>query len=374
MNHKTTILPLAMAAAVALAACSGPKPEQLTSCTENPVAKEFLETASYPDGDYSESAMPGFDTLKTAFRKDQPSPITVRWNAPKTPLKDVRLVVSCGKKLTDTLFCIPVDPGADSALVYNLVPGKECAFRVCGLDGKGKEVVLSRGTLQAEGPLRMIYTDALNNVRDLGGWKTADGKTIRYGLIFRGGQLNRQTPPSERDIDLFKRVLGIRNDVDLRWDSELDGGTPDDPSDDLYFTPLGEGVEYVHMPVNLYALGQADTTQWNNLINHMLDKAIAGEPSYVHCAAGADRTGTTCFLLEGVLGVTEESLAKDYELTSFSIYGRRTRNDANSYRHMVTYLLSREGETLRDKFENYFTEYIGISAEKIEAFRAAMLE
>ena len=41
---------------------------------------------------------------------------------------------------------------------------------------------------------------------------------------------------------------------------------------------------------------------------------------------------------------------------------------------MVTYLLSREGETLRDKFENYFTEYIGISAEKIEAFRAAMLE
>ena len=264
MNHKTTILPLAMAAAVALAACSGPKPEQLTSCTENPVAKEFLETASYPDGDYSESAMPGFDTLKTAFRKDQPSPITVRWNAPKTPLKDVRLVVSCGKKLADTLFCIPVDPGADSALVYNLVPGKECAFRVCGLDGKGKEVVLSRGTLQAEGPLRMIYTDALNNVRDLGGWKTADGKTIRYGLIFRGGQLNRQTPPSERDIDLFKRVLGIRNDVDLRWDSELDGGTPDDPSDDLYFTPLGEGVEYVHMPVNLYALGQADTTQWNN--------------------------------------------------------------------------------------------------------------
>ena len=72
--------------------------------------------------------------------------------------------------------------------------------------------------------------------------------------------------------------------------------------------------------------------------------------------------------------MTEESLAKDYELTSFSIYGRRTRNDANSYRHMVTYLLSREGETLRDKFENYFTEYIGISAEKIEAFRAAMLE
>ena len=120
MNHKTTILPLAMAAAVALAACSGPKPEQLTSCTENPVAKEFLETASYPDGDYSESAMPGFDTLKPAFRKDQPSPITVRWNAPKTPLKDVRLVVSCGKKLTDTLFCIPVDPGADSATEAHL--------------------------------------------------------------------------------------------------------------------------------------------------------------------------------------------------------------------------------------------------------------
>ncbi|MBR4755849.1 MAG: tyrosine-protein phosphatase, partial [Bacteroidales bacterium] len=200
------------------------------------------------------------------------------------------------------------------------------------------------------------------------------GKTLRYGLIFRGGQMNRQDPPTEEDKVLMKEVLGIKADVDLRWDSELDGGTPDDPSDDLYFTPLGDGVEYAHMPVNLYALWKADTTQWNNMLSFMMDHVIAGEPCYVHCAAGADRTGTTCFLLEGLLGVPELSLTKEYELTSFSIYGERLRNGPNGYGPMVNYILERKGETLRDKFEDYFTEYVGIPKEKIEAFRAAMLD
>ena len=173
---------------------------------------------------------------------------------------------------------------------------------------------------------------------------------------------------------MLKRQLGIKADVDLRWDSELDNGTPDDPSDDLVYTPLGEGVEYTHMPVNLYALWEADTTQWNNMLSFMMDHVIADEPVYVHCAAGADRTGTTCFLLEGVLGLSEESLVKEYELTSFSTYGRRNRNNVYAYKPMIQYLLKRDGETLRDKFENYLTEYVGIPAEKIEAFRAAMLE
>ena len=41
---------------------------------------------------------------------------------------------------------------------------------------------------------------------------------------------------------------------------------------------------------------------------------------------------------------------------------------------MVTYILGRDGDTLRDKFEDYLTSYVGISKEKIEAFRAAMLK
>ncbi len=340
--------------------------------TENAVAREYLETVSYPDGNYDETAIARFDSLKTDFRKDQPAPLVIRWKNDGA-WQDLEMTVATDRRFRDTLFTQAVPADADSVLVWNLVPGKMYSCIVTGTR-EGKKAMLAAGAIQAQGALRMIRTDALHNVRDLGGWQTADGRTLKYGLLFRGGQMNRQDPPTAEDVVLMKDRLGIKADVDLRWDSELNGGTPDDPSDDLYYSPLGEGVEYAHMPVNLYALEQADTTQWNNMLNFVLDHVIEGKPCYIHCAAGADRTGTTCFLLEGLLGVPEESLSKDYELTSYSTYGRRHRDDPHSYRHMITYLLQREGDTLRDKFENYFTEYVGISQEKIDAFRAAMLD
>ena len=33
----------------------------------------------------------------------------------------------------------------------------------------------------------------------------------------------------------------------------------------------------------------ADKTQWNNMLNFVMDHVIAGQPCYIHCAAGADR-------------------------------------------------------------------------------------
>ncbi len=369
----TRFLTFAAISAAALVGCGkAPKPVAITGITENEVAREYIQTVSYPDGNYEETSIPGFDTLKTAFRKDQPSPLEISWENDGT-FSGVILRVAEDKKMSKIFLCNELKPEEKSAEVFNLIPGKEYWFKVTG-ERDGKERILARGTLKAEGALRMIRTDALHNVRDIGGWKTTDGKTIKYGLIFRGGQMNRQDPPSAEDQILMKEALGIKADVDLRWDNELDGGTPDDPSDDLYYTPLGEGVEYVHMPVNLYDPGHADKTQWNNLLNYVMDNVIAGRPCYIHCAAGADRTGTTCFLLEGVLGLSEQSLSKEYELTSFSTYGRRGRDNPVAYKYMMSYILAQEGDTIRDKIENYFTEYVGISKEKIEAFRAAMLE
>lgn len=373
MTGFKKIMPALVLTGLALyGCCCGPRPVSVAGPVENAVAKDYLETVSYPDGDYSATEMPRFMSMETDFRKDQPSPLVVRWNN-KGSLEGLKLQVASDRKMHSPVIVTDLESVTDSAFVYNLVPGQEYWFKVTGTKGK-KQKTLARGKLVPEGTLRMIRTDALHNVRDLGGWKTADGQTLKYGLIYRGGQMNRQDPPTEEDKALMKDFLGIKADVDLRWDSELDGGTPDDPSDDLYFTPLGDGVEYAHMPVNLYALWDADTTQWNNMLSFMMDHVIAGEPCYVHCAAGADRTGTTCFLLEGLLGVPEQSLAKEYELTSFSTYGERLRNGPNGYGPMVNYILGRKGDTLRDKFEDFFTEYVGIPKDKIEAFRAAMLE
>ena len=39
-------------------------------------------------------------------------------------------------------------------------------------------------------PFRPIESDGVGNVRDIGGWATASGKSVKYGMIYRGGRLN----------------------------------------------------------------------------------------------------------------------------------------------------------------------------------------
>ena len=39
-------------------------------------------------------------------------------------------------------------------------------------------------------------------------------------------------------------------------------------------------------------------------------------PVYLHCTHGMDRTGIVCFILEAILGISEEDLVRDYQLSA----------------------------------------------------------
>ena len=60
---------------------------------------------------------------------------------------------------------------------------------------------------------------------------------------------------------------------------------------------------------------------------------------YFHCHGGSDRTGTLAFLIEGLLGVSEEDLSKDYEVTYYSGSNRK-RNSSTGwfYKPMIKYI------------------------------------
>lgn len=87
---------------------------------------------------------------------------------------------------------------------------------------------------------RNIYCDGITNMRDLGGWKTVDGRRVKQGLLYRSGQWAKSgsgTPMiTEAGVATMKE-LGIVTELDLRNEaSELDPGPVD-------------GVTVIHKPM-----------------------------------------------------------------------------------------------------------------------------
>jgi hypothetical protein len=79
-------------------------------------------------------------------------------------------------------------------------------------------------------------------------------------------------------------------------------------------------------------------------------------------------------LLEGLLGVSESDIAKDYELTSF--YTERRRNDTASYSPItaVSYLRGFGDNDINSGIYNYCINTLGLTAAEIEEFRSIMLK
>ena len=65
----------------------------------------------------------------------------------------------------------------------------------------------------------------------------------------------------------------------------------------------------------------------------------------------------------------------EYELTSLSFAGLRPKSGYadGDHQKLIEYVKALEGETLRDKFDTYWTKQVGITMEQIEEFRSIML-
>lgn len=75
-------------------------------------------------------------------------------------------------------------------------------------------------------------------------------------------------------------------------------------------------------------------------------------------------------LLEGLLGVPQDQSNKNYELTTFSLAGLRARGQQNE---MYNIVLGLNGQTVKDKFNTFFVEKLGVSQSDIDEFRTIML-
>jgi protein-tyrosine phosphatase len=177
---------------------------------------------------------------------------------------------------------------------------------------------------------RILGIKGVPNFRDIGGYRTSDGRQVRWGRVYRSGTLYGLTD----DDLLYLSQLQVKLICDLRTDDEM-MSEPD---------RVPEGVNYARLPVHSRRSRSESSRQLRALIFNpphlnklmleaytqtMIDEnaqSIGGAlrglanvdnlPAVIHCTAGKDRTGITIALLLLILGVPEEVVIADYSLSN----------------------------------------------------------
>lgn len=178
-------------------------------------------------------------------------------------------------------------------------------------------------------PNRILTVDGAINFRDLGGYKTADGRRMRTGLIYRSGALSGLSPAGLEQLG----KLGIKLVCDLRSNEEkvdAPDKLPADPTPEYLHLPLlaadnrRERISALFFNRSKFASMMPDMytriiIDGNAHLYGDILRRIANPdnlPTIIHCTAGKDRTGVAAMLILSLLGVPEDVILADYSLSN----------------------------------------------------------
>lgn len=206
-------------------------------------------------------------------------------------------------------------------------------FLVAGLDPAVRhyfKLVLSTGQTWVTAE-RFLPLQKGVNVRDIGGYQTADGRFTRWGRLYRSGDLSTLNPA---DVAYLTR-LKLHLICDLR--------TSEERVKYNNHLPTNQELEYWHQPIyeregssshwlqTIFFQGRPLAEVWQQdiyikrflednalsfgrVLRHMANERFY--PALYHCTAGKDRTGLSFALLLSALGVPRETIVADYTLSN----------------------------------------------------------
>ena len=289
-------------------------------------------------------------------------------------MKSVQLEWTCGNgmyyevyvadnlffKNTEKYVCI------DNFLqLSECVPNSEYYWKVKVTDKKGNQKFSKVYKFKTEGHIRNVPIDGVSNVRDLGGSQTADGKIMKYGLIYRSAKGENITENGKRII----KKLGIRTDMDLRGSKAAQKGSPF--GDELKLLVFN-GAYYANCG---FETGLDGSEEYRNAFRDELKAcAIADNyPMIFHCSLGRDRTGTLAFILEALCGVDKEILFRNHMLSFLTVDGQAGGTEQidiilSKINTMYDYIDGFEGDTFSEKTANLVKE-LGITEQEISSIK-----
>ncbi len=242
------------------------------------------------------------------------------------------------------------------------------------------------------------------NFRDLGGYRSADGRTVRWHCVYRSGTTHALTAGDIARLG----AQGIRYAYDLRSNKErreqpnrlrdianLEYRFRDHehlPGDirRLLKSPDARAEHSHQVMLDVYrTLPYEFADAFRTLFRHIADGDI---PLVFNCTAGKDRTGVAAALMLTALGVPRETVFEDYLLTgqffeqSCDLILREGAMPllATLDRAIWEPLMRVHPEYLEAMFEQlaashgsaegYLRDQLGLDAAQLEALRSSLLE
>lgn len=282
---------------------------------------------------------------------------------------------------------------------------------------RGEQIIIGRTRKMNDypDPRRHVSIDGAKNIRDLGGYLTADGGSVRWGTIFRADNVGSLKARSQAALTKY----GVRTVIDLRRDSQIESlgnvfaarpdvtfyhhpmvtdATPEEMMDTSRvarkWIQCMEDLEGPQLRAANYCM-RLDTR--HEAIRETLSTlASPGTlPALFHCQAGKDRAGIMAALVLGIARVANKTIVEDYELSGYYrwrgslLESGVIEPDKDIWREACgdpeyeVFRLDSPAETmvevlqyLEDKYggiEGYVRE-IGVETEELQALREAVVE
>lgn len=226
------------------------------------------------------------------------------------------------------------------------------------------------------------------NFRDLGGYRTTDGRYVKWGKLFRSDELHNLT---EADL-AYLSAMPLKSVVDFRSLQEINAAPDVNPAsvtqNYAYSITPGNLMDAVNLDVNKITTQQVDTMMMK--LNELLvtDSASIAQytrffellqdvdktPLMFHCTAGKDRTGMGAALILASLGVDEQTILDDYLLSNIYLADKYAKLKAENPKLAPLFEVKTEfikaglDKIKKDhgSIENYLTTILKVDIQKMK--------
>jgi protein-tyrosine phosphatase len=345
-----------------------------------------LAEAAASSPDTHATTQPGVIPFTSAdVRRCDPGSYCISWEA--TGVSAVAVYAGTSADRVGRVRRVGAGGARGNAVVTGLADSKRWYFEL--VPDRGAPLVVAD---------RSLHLETAPNFRDVGGYRTADGRWVRMGVLYRSDQLDLL---SDADLERIEQLApGLI--VDLRTERERQRGADRTPpaarravadvyadadqssgSDPFAAIATADDAVALLMTANRRFVSLESARRGYGLL--LRGVAESSDPVVYHCTAGKDRTGWGTAVLLTILGVPRETVMKDY--LSSNVYlieknrARAARMGADAERLdpvfwvRPEYLESAFSEVESDygSFTRYLREGLGLDDLVIEALRTRYL-